>query len=468
MDARAVTGRRAQLPVGMTTECRPAQGRMGPMGGERWLRWLPFGLLGLASLVVVVTSSEMDDVAADVPLTLGVAGLTAVWMLVTPSPGPANYVGRTALAFVLCWLNPLYAIFGFFGFIDAWDALRRPWVHLGVLVVAITQAGSAVRRAASQERRPGRALPRPRAGQRRPRQRLHEDRAAHRGAQPAARAAQRRPRGRAGGEPGAARPTRGPGPRARRPGGAARLAREIHDTLAQGLAGIVTQLEASVGGETAGAAPLAARPAGLAEARRSVHDLSPGALDGTALPDALAGRWRRWSSEHGVRAEVVVTGDPAPLHPEVEVTVLRIAQEALTNVAKHAGAGRVGLTLSYMATRWCSTCATTASASTSTYRTGPTSFGLRGMRQRVDRLAGDLVARVRARRRHGRLGARAGAGEGGGMITVADRRSSTTTPSCATGCAACSPATGLRGGRRGRRRRRGVDAGARARARTWC
>ncbi len=43
---------------------------------------------------------------------------------------------------MLCWLNPLYAIFGFFGFIDAWDALRKPWVHLGVLVVAITQAGS--------------------------------------------------------------------------------------------------------------------------------------------------------------------------------------------------------------------------------------------------------------------------------------------------------------------------------------
>ncbi len=45
------------------------------MGTERWLRWLPFGLLGLASLVAVVASPEMgDDVAADVPLALGVAG----------------------------------------------------------------------------------------------------------------------------------------------------------------------------------------------------------------------------------------------------------------------------------------------------------------------------------------------------------------------------------------------------------
>ena len=88
------------------------------MGTERWLRWLPFGLLALASLVAVVASPEMgDDVAADVPLALGIAALTAVWMLVTPSPGPLNYIGRTALAFVLCWLNPLYAIFGFFGFI---------------------------------------------------------------------------------------------------------------------------------------------------------------------------------------------------------------------------------------------------------------------------------------------------------------------------------------------------------------
>jgi signal transduction histidine kinase len=45
---------------------------------------------------------------------------------------------------------------------------------------------------------------------------------------------------------------------------------------------------------------------------------------------------------------VITTGSPGPLHPEVEVTLLRTAQEALANVSKHAGAHRVGMTLSYM------------------------------------------------------------------------------------------------------------------------
>jgi signal transduction histidine kinase len=45
---------------------------------------------------------------------------------------------------------------------------------------------------------------------------------------------------------------------------------------------------------------------------------------------------------------MVTTGSPGPLHPEVEVTLLRAAQEALANVSKHAGAHRVGMTLSYM------------------------------------------------------------------------------------------------------------------------
>jgi signal transduction histidine kinase len=49
-----------------------------------------------------------------------------------------------------------------------------------------------------------------------------------------------------------------------------------------------------------------------------------------------------------VRAEVTTTGEARALPPEVEVTLLRAAQEALANVAKHACAGRVGLTLSYM------------------------------------------------------------------------------------------------------------------------
>jgi signal transduction histidine kinase len=55
-----------------------------------------------------------------------------------------------------------------------------------------------------------------------------------------------------------------------------------------------------------------------------------------------------WSSDVGVAATAATTGSPRPLHPEVEVTLLLVAQEALANVAKHAGAARAAVTLSYM------------------------------------------------------------------------------------------------------------------------
>jgi signal transduction histidine kinase len=170
----------------------------------------------------------------------------------------------------------------------------------------------------------------------------------------------------------------------------ARLAREIHDTLAQSLAGIVTQLEASVGGERQERALALARHA-LAEARRSMLDLSPADLDGTSLPEALSGIVAAWGDEHDVRAEVRVVGDSVPLHPEVEATVLRIAQESLTNVAKHAGADRVGVTLSYDGDEVVLDVRDDGTGFDVTAPTRSSSFGLRGMRQRAARLAGELT-----------------------------------------------------------------------------
>jgi len=176
-----------------------------------------------------------------------------------------------------------------------------------------------------------------------------------------------------------------------------RMAREIHDTLAQGLTGIITQLEAAQrGGAEAererriGNAKQLARDS-LAEARRSVEAMRPKALEDARLPEALAGETARWSATSGVNVEVTTTGEARPLHPEVEVTLLRVAQEALTNVAKHAGASHAGVTLSYMedvVTLDVRDNGTGFQLNGTRPATG--GFGLTAMRQRVSRLAGHL------------------------------------------------------------------------------
>jgi len=135
----------------------------------------------------------------------------------------------------------------------------------------------------------------------------------------------------------------------------ARLAREIHDTIAQGLAGVVTQLEAAGAVEEepqlrrrhVDTAMGLARES-LREARRSVEALTPGQLEHAQLPDAIAEMAKRWAETSGVGLVLDTTGVPVPLLPELEVALFRVAQEALVNVGKHAGATRVGLTLSYM------------------------------------------------------------------------------------------------------------------------
>ena len=134
-----------------------------------------------------------------------------------------------------------------------------------------------------------------------------------------------------------------------------RIAGEIHDTIAQALTGVIIQLEAAqqaLGDQTQlqrridNAIQLARDS--LAEARFSVHALRPAALDGGQMPAVLADVAQRWSALNGVAVEVATTGQPRWLHPEIEVTLLRVTQEALANVARHAGASRVGVTLSYI------------------------------------------------------------------------------------------------------------------------
>jgi len=134
-----------------------------------------------------------------------------------------------------------------------------------------------------------------------------------------------------------------------------RMAREIHDTLAQGLTGIITQLQAAeqAADDPSGwrrhfdAATGLARES-LSEARRSVEALRPEPLEAARLSDALADVAGRWSARHEIPAQVTTTGTARPMPPQAEFALLRTAQEALANVARHAAATRVGVTLSYM------------------------------------------------------------------------------------------------------------------------
>nr|WP_055505147.1 sensor histidine kinase [Nonomuraea pusilla] len=132
-----------------------------------------------------------------------------------------------------------------------------------------------------------------------------------------------------------------------------RVAGEIHDTVAQDLAAVVGQLAAAdaAAGEPERRRHLdrasALARSGLAEARRAVRALRPGPLEDSRLPDALTRLAAEWEARTGLALAVEITGTPVALAADVEDTLFRVAQEALTNVAKHAGARRAALTLSY-------------------------------------------------------------------------------------------------------------------------
>jgi signal transduction histidine kinase len=135
-----------------------------------------------------------------------------------------------------------------------------------------------------------------------------------------------------------------------------RLAREIHDTLAQGLTGIVVQLNAA----DACVDDAVARRAALAqvrtlaaeclrEARRSVKALRPGGLEGRGLADAVQGMLAR-ATEGGAVAPIGrfrVHGAPFSLPPDVEANLLRVAQEAVTNAIRHAEATVIQVEIAY-------------------------------------------------------------------------------------------------------------------------
>jgi signal transduction histidine kinase len=179
-----------------------------------------------------------------------------------------------------------------------------------------------------------------------------------------------------------------------------RLAREMHDVLAHSLAGMMLQLEA--------ARMLAADPAdprlpdaierahhlgsaGLAEASRAIGMLRDEELPG---PERLPGLADRFAADRGVPCELTVSGQERPLTSEARLAVYRVAQEALTNIAKHAHPERVRMSLAYeaAATRLTVEDFGAADDTISQQAAVPGGYGLTGMRERAELLGGELLA----------------------------------------------------------------------------
>lgn len=139
-----------------------------------------------------------------------------------------------------------------------------------------------------------------------------------------------------------------------------RLAHELHDTLAQGLTGVVLQLAVAEQQLESRAAPAdvarltqpvtrARELAGacLVDTRRTVEALRPEPLDDATLSEAIAQVCDRWTEVTGIRARYAERGASRPCHPRVQVVALRVVQEALANTAKHAGAKDVKVTVEH-------------------------------------------------------------------------------------------------------------------------
>jgi ligand-binding sensor domain-containing protein/signal transduction histidine kinase len=138
-----------------------------------------------------------------------------------------------------------------------------------------------------------------------------------------------------------------------------RIAREIHDNLAQEMSGVSVQLELVArtmpsGADAAISALDRARRQvrhGIAEARRYVWELRSPALEHNDLPAALAETARRLTQDTSIHAQVEVNGTFRPLAQLVEGNLLRIGQEAINNAVKHAHAQRILVNLVFDAKR---------------------------------------------------------------------------------------------------------------------
>ncbi|MGW3289768.1 ATP-binding protein [Streptomyces sp. NPDC001002] len=401
----------------MTTKDRQIERRW-----EQLHTWGPYGLLGIGVVLALASSGLFDYTAAQWYTGWALVGAAVVLQLwwhgtrsrrpgrgrIPSRAGTAYYVIRWALAFALAWIDPFFAFYAAAGYMDADELIPgKARQRLGLLASAVTVAGAqsgglplrspvqwilfaalvaansglqmAVAHLQEQETQRsherGETITELERTNTALQQALDENAALHAQLLLQAR------------EAGVADERR-------------RLAAEIHDTIAQGLTGIIAQLQVVANApdlETARThldrASTLARHS-LGEARRSVQNLAPMALENDGLPEALKNTVAEWGERTGVRAEFTVTGTAEQLHDEVSATLLRIAQEALSNAARHAHATRVGVTLTFLGYEVILDIRDDGEGFDPLAlpaRTRAGGFGLDGMRARAERIAGTLT-----------------------------------------------------------------------------
>jgi two-component system NarL family sensor kinase len=178
----------------------------------------------------------------------------------------------------------------------------------------------------------------------------------------------------------------------------ARIAREVHDTLAQEFTAVGLHIESGLShleprnqARPALTRALAAARQGLDEARRSISSLRASPLENRSLAEALGALSRRFTAETGVRVRVDIA-DVGAVPADVESEVFRIAGEALTNVGKHAGAREATLRLEVVRRRLRLTIADAGAGFRARGARGR-GFGLSGIEDRARAVAGRATIR---------------------------------------------------------------------------
>lgn len=183
-----------------------------------------------------------------------------------------------------------------------------------------------------------------------------------------------------------------------------RLAREMHDVLAHSLSGLLLQLEGArmLAVEDPGDPRLPEAidrahhlgKSGLEEARQAIGMLRDDELPG---PGRLADLAAQFQADRGIPCKLLLTGDQHELDPEAGLALYRVAEEALTNIIKHAHPEAVDIHLDY---RPNSTQLTVEDHATTAHGAAPASpgggYGLTGMRERAELLGGTLTAEATA------------------------------------------------------------------------